>query len=203
MITARQRIYEFIRGKGRVSVAELSRALRMTPANVRHHLSILIDEGAVVIAGTNPTRSRGRPTFLFELSMQARQNNLGELTGALLDEVLEDVTEVERSAALKSVAQRISSGKNIPNASLTQRLQQAVRHLNEHHYQARWEAHAEAPHIILGHCPFAEIISEHPELCQIDKYQLEELLNTPVLQKLKLAQDSRGGRYCLFILKEQ
>jgi predicted ArsR family transcriptional regulator len=87
-------------------------------------------------------------------------------------------------------------------ASLTHRLYQAIQRLNQMGYQARWEAHSEAPRLLLGHCPYAAILSKHPELCQMDAYLLEELMGVPADQIKKLAQDSRGARYCLFIARK-
>jgi predicted ArsR family transcriptional regulator len=171
----------------------------MTSANVRHHLSILLDEGAIQVAGKRQAHGPGRPSFLYMLTDQVRQHNLGVLASALLREQLESTDGEAQSRALKSIARRLGGGKAGPtNASLTQRLQRAVERLNQQHYDARWEAHAEAPQIILGHCPFAEILPDHPELCRIDSYQLEGLLGAPVRHKAKLARDSRGRTYCLF-----
>jgi predicted ArsR family transcriptional regulator len=82
---------------------------------------------------------------------------------------------------------------------MTQRLAKAVLRLNELGYQARWEAHSEAPHVILGHCPYALILPEHPELCQMDAHLLESLLGQPARQTKKLAVDSNGKHYCQFI----
>jgi predicted ArsR family transcriptional regulator len=67
-------------------------------------------------------------------------------------------------------------------------------------YQARWEAHADAPRLTLGHCPYAAILPEHPELCALDAALLETLLGAPATQVAKLARDGRGGMYCLFVI---
>jgi len=81
---------------------------------------------------------------------------------------------------------------------LTQALYQSVQQLNEMHYQARWEARAEAPRVILGHCPYASVLTEHPEICQLDASLLEEMLGQPVEQAARLAKDGRGMTYCAF-----
>jgi predicted ArsR family transcriptional regulator len=51
---------------------------------------------------------------------------------------------------------------------------------------------------MLGYCPYADILPEHPELCSLDGYFLEELLGTPVTQISKLTTDERGISSCTF-----
>ncbi len=70
-------------------------------------------------------------------------------------------------------------------------------------YNARWEAHAEAPQVLLGHCPYRAIIQEHPELCKMDKYLLESLLDQQVDQIAKLEKDNQGIKWCVFALRPQ
>lgn len=199
MKTIRARILDLLQTKGRLSAVELSQALRMTPANARHHLSILINEGVVEVAGQRSPQGRGRPTQLYTLTQQSRRNNLGGLANALLEELLGLLPEEERAAILMRTAERLAGGQPKGGLSLTQRLSQAIHQLNGAHYQARWEAHAEAPYIILGHCPYAEILPDHPELCQLDALLLGTLLGAPVRQTAKLAKDGLGGTFCRFL----
>ena len=58
-------------------------------------------------------------------------------------------------------------------------------------YQAHWEAHVENPRIMLGHCPYSAILDHHPEICQMDGYVLEALLDAPVKQVEKLSYQSK------------
>ena len=210
MTTSRKSILDYLQNKPQATAIELSRALKMTPANVRHHLGILIEEGAVELATRVPPHGRGRPALLFTLTQKSHGNNLDGLSHALLKAYIEDRSVEKRSQMLRHIASYLAmSDENKPvsqpasqPASLTHRLYQAIQHLNKMGYQARWEAHREAPRLLLGHCPYATILQEHPELCQIDAYLLEELLGVPVDQIKKLAQDSRGARYCLFIARK-
>jgi predicted ArsR family transcriptional regulator len=200
MSSTRQRIMDHLQVKRFATATDISRALRMTSANVRHHISILLDEGVVEIAGQRPSRGRGRPTQIFTLTQQAQQHNLDGLASALLHEFVEARPLEEGSSHLLQVAKRLKGDPHKTSSNLTQRLYQAVQRLNELHYQSRWEAHAEAPLLILGHCPFAAILPQHPELCQMDAYLIEELTNVKATQCAKLQQDTRGATYCMFIV---
>ncbi len=199
MTSTRQLILDYLKQKPVATAQEISRALDTTAANIRHHLSILILEGAVDVVGERPTHQRGRPSQLYMLASQARQNNLGILADALLDELLSSTPEDKRLEFLRRLAQRLT-GPVESGGNLTQRLYLAIRRLNELQYRARWEARLNAPFVILGHCPYSMILTDHPELCQMDCNILEGLLATPVKQVEKLAVDNQGASYCRFLV---
>ena len=198
LMTTRARIIEYLERSGQSTSDEIGRALNIPPANVRHHLRSLLNEGVVVAEG-GLIQGRGRPARLFGLSTQVKSHNLDLLASAALQALLEDVSSTVQKTKLGEVANRIAPPREPSQAnSLTVRLTQTIRRLNELNYQARWEAHREAPRIILGHCPYAAILDEHPEMCQIDALVIQNLLAAPPRQLKKLARDSRGSHYCLF-----
>ncbi len=179
MKTARQILLEYLQSKKVASASELSRGLRMSAANARHHLAILLSEGAIELVGTRPGRGRGRPSQLYSLSGQANRHNLDCLADALLQEALSSIPLNERAGYLVKIARKLSGGNHPVAASRhpTQRLNHAVQVLNQMNYQARWEAHSDSPRVIFGHCPYAAIHSAHPELCQMDAVLLGELMD--------------------------
>ena len=177
----------------------------MTPANARHHLAILEEQGLVEVAGQRSEKTRGRPAQLYRLSEQAIGDNLDQLASALLHELISGVTADERKEILQRVANRMRGDPILedaqkPAAQLAQRLYQAIQRLNELKYQARWEAHSDGPRVVLGHCPYAAILPEHPMICQLDRQLLEEFLELPVKQTARLASDARGATYCMFVI---
>lgn len=201
MKTSRQRLLEYIQNHQVVTSRELSRALKMTAANARHHLTILEEQGLVEVVGERPPRGRGRPARLYSLSAQALGYGLHELNAALLDELLSEKGDVQIQDTLERIAQRLvgSMSENESDSSLTQRLYHSVQRLNELGYQAHWEAHADGPQVILGRCPYASLLCDHPELCRMDAALLEELLGIRAVQTAKLAVDRNGERFCKFI----
>ncbi len=233
MKTARQHVLEYLQAHRAVTIGELSQALKTTEANIRHHLSILQEQGLARVAGERPPAGRGRPAKLFGPSEQALGNNLDLLTDILLDELARGsnsdgsngyLARVGGEMANRIAGQRgateinrsrkpaIGAGENKRNTpqmtdrpplaktggSLSQRLYETVRQLNQYHYQARWEAHRDAPRLILGHCPYSAVIEQHPELCQADAILLNALLHAEVHQLARLARDRQGILYCMF-----
>jgi predicted ArsR family transcriptional regulator len=199
-MSTRAQILEYLQKKGPASAGELARALKTTLANVRHHLSILEQEGVVEVAAQRPPGGRGRPSLLYDLTRRVRSHNLDLLASALLKTLLVPLPPAERAASLRQVACHLAGESPPPALHLTRRLNAAVERLKRLNYQARWEAHAQAPHVLLGHCPYSAILPQHPELCQMDGFLLEALCAAPARLVKKLASDGRGGTYCLFLI---
>ena len=71
MKTVRERILEYIRSHRAVTVAELSQAFQMTPANARHHLATLLEQGLLQVVADRPASGKGRPAHIYAISEQA------------------------------------------------------------------------------------------------------------------------------------
>jgi predicted ArsR family transcriptional regulator len=201
MKSTRQRLLDLLEKQQTATASELSRALQVTEADVRHHLAALRRAGTVASleedGQAGRPAGRGRPARRYRLAERALEDNYEALAGALLDEVLAREAAEARTTFLKRIAARLAGGAQ-PEGSLAKRLVQAAQRLNELHYQARWEARPGAPQVTLGRCPYAALLPEHPELCQMDAALLEALLGAPVIQTEKLARDARGATYCRF-----
>lgn len=209
MKTSRQRVLDYIEQHRVATIADISRAMQMTPANARHHVSILEDQGLVEVIGKRAGPGRGRPSNLYGIAEQAVGNNLSRLAGALLDELLADRTPAEVQVGIERLAARLvddlclERGESKPAGNLTQRLYSAVQCLNEMRYQSRWEARAEGPRLILEHCPYAAILEQHPELCRMDEALIEDLVGNPVRLSARLVRDARGNPHCIFLMGEK
>ena len=197
MKSTRHRLLDYLGSKQVATSTELSRVLQVTSADARHHLNLLLKEGLIQIIGEKQPQGPGRPAKIYSLSQKQKQDNLVLLVEALLQVITSENFSRGQSKLIRQIAEYIR-GPTKYNGNLTQRLYLAINRLNELNYQARWEAHQQAPRIILGNCPYASIVNNHPEICQIDKYLLESLLIIPVEQEYKLIRDDREYTYCLF-----
>jgi predicted ArsR family transcriptional regulator len=195
--TSRLRVLDHLRKHQTASAMELSRALGMTRANARHHLVILEENDLVQVIGSRK-EGRGRPVNLYALSRHVLGDGLDELSHMLLDEWLGNMPEAQKEAALRTVVRRLAKQASGP---LTVRLAETVKRLSQLHYQARWEAGAIGAHVILGHCPYAAIIDNHPELCRMDAFLLEESLGLSAEQIAKLERPGQGMPQCIFLMK--
>lgn len=166
------------------SAEDLAQLLNKTRANIQYHLKQL--ENSLLIHQVTPKHKyidRGRPRLYYALMQAERPNNLVQLAHALLN--VNRAVFVSDQDLLKRIAHEILPGLgNI--SSETARLNRLIKELSGRGYQARWEAHAAGPEILFRNCPYASILPEHPELCQIDSFLLEENLGRPYIQLARI-----------------
>jgi predicted ArsR family transcriptional regulator len=193
-ITTRHKILDYLKRNRTVSSRELARALQMTPANARYHLGILAADGRVE-AISQRQEGRGRPEKVYRLAGTLVGDNLSVLVEALL-------TEAGGKVDIEALGKRIAGGSPGSSQPLMRRLSSVVGRLNTMRYQARWEAGAAGPRIILGHCPYSAVIQGHPELCQMDLALLGELLSGELRQTAKLEIGAGDLPFCVFALKQ-
>ncbi len=192
LITTRQKVLFHLRKTRSASAREIARTLDMSAPNVRHHLGVLVSDGRVEVNAVYQHGGRGRPEKVYSLSQAVLGDNLSVLADALLDEKVN----------LEVVGERIAQSHGlvgIANQPLAKRLSALVDKLNEMSYQARWEAGAEGPRVILGRCPFAKVVEKHPELCRLDVSLLEKALGRPIGQITKAGISARG--LCPFVFR--
>ncbi len=191
MTTARQKVLSYFDKARTASVREISRALKMSPATVRHHLRILTSDGRLEMVYVRGRDSRGRPEKVYSLPRASLGDNLPALSDALL-------TEAGSSVRMEALARHFTGEANIANQPLMKRLSLTVEKINPMNYHAHWEAGPDGPRVIFGHCPYAAIIEKHPELCQMDEAMLKEWLEQPVTQIFKMGRD--GSSVCIFAI---
>ena len=189
MTTTRQKVLTHLKKTRFASAREIARALKMSAPNVRHHLSVLCADGRIESAETRLRESRGRPEKVYSLSQAALGDNLALLADALLEE--------NQKSKVENLAARILPPAQFTNLPIPKRLALLIEKLNAMNYQARWEAAAEGPRVILGRCPYAKIIAGHPELCQLDAAMLKGALEKDVEQVAKM-EKQHGA--CVFKL---
>lgn len=197
MQSTRQSILDFLSARGSASALQMAQAFAMSVQNLRRHLHILQQRG-LIAERQMPKEGRGRPQLRYMLTTQAQPDHLAGLSSALLHGL--------RANGLRPLAQRLAGtqgGQSRPARNTSQRLLSAIQRLEPLGYRPRWEARTGGPQVVLGHCPFAAIIEQHPELCQVDGYMLEELLGTDAEQTSKLQPGPQGTLQCMFRIKER
>lgn len=174
MTTSRQKILTHLKKTRAATAREIARALKLSPPNVRHHLSVLGSDGRVEVTGLRESERRGRPEKLYSLAQSALGDNLSVLVEALLA----DKVNARRVGARMAQSQGLTDLSTVD--PVAKRLTLLVEKLNEMHFQARWEAGAEGPRVLFGRCPYAKVIAAHPEICQMDAAMLEAALSRPI-----------------------
>ncbi len=200
MPSTRKRILDYLTAHRAASAATLASAMQMTASNARYHLARLEDEGLIEPTGEPLSDGPGRPARTYRLVR--RDHNLDRLASALLQTLTMDRSQADLENTLKSVVEHLEGATTLTAGRLAQKLVLAIGRLNRLNYQARWEAHAQAPQITLGHCPYTDIIEAHPELCVMDAQLIQSMIDQPVNQTAKLERDQSGRRFCRFIVRQ-
>jgi predicted ArsR family transcriptional regulator len=195
MTTARQKILAYFAKSRTASAREISRALKMSPAAVRHHLRVLASDGRLEMTSVRERDARGRPEKVYSLPRAALGNNLAALSDTLLTEAS---SRIQTEALAGQLARRLMGEAGFADQPLAKRLNLTVEKFNQMNYHAHWEAGSEGPRILFGHCPYAAILEKHPELCQMDQAMLKELMGQPARQIFRTGKD--GSSVCVFVM---
>lgn len=195
--TSRQEILQFLIKNRTATASEVARAMQMTPANARRHLSLMAADGRIEAFHTSQG-ARGRPVKVYRPCPRSSAQDREWLVRALLEAIPAD----RRAAAL------IDIGGSIPitrgedgramDRRLVPRLNDAIVRLNEMGYVARWEAGVTGPRVILARCPFESLVEEYPELCSMDRSLLQAWSARGIVQTAKLEHGLGGMRHCVF-----
>ncbi len=182
MQATRQHILNYLKEHGQATVDELTAVLGLTSVTVRHHLDILRSEGLVSAPVAQHRTTRGRPHHVFALTPQAASHfpkNYAELTRTLIDEIKAQATI---NVVFEGVARRMTADLPTPNPAepLETRLDRAVVFLNARGYGAHWEHTPEGYLLHTHNCPYATVVTHHPELCGLDTALMHNLLGVPL-----------------------
>lgn len=177
-MTARQKVLTYLTKNRTASAREISRGLKMSIETVRHHLRVLVADGRLEVESVRGREGRGRPEKAYSLPQAALGDNLSALSEALL-------AEAGSSVRVEALAKRLAGDVGFASQPAAKRLNLLVEKLNQMHYHAHWEAGAEGPRVLFGHCPYAAIVGRHPELCEMDASLLTLLAARPVLREAR------------------
>ena len=194
--TTRNQILDYLQAHETASAIELAHAMGMTIPNIRHHLAALLAGQAIEVVRPSSRAGRGRPTYRYQLIPRLMPHNLDRLCLALLETLLAGCPEAEQKVVIQRLVDHLAPRQLPGSAHLSQKLSQAIQELNQMKYQARWEAHADAPRVYFNHCPYQAILPGLPALCAIDSALLENLTGLPAFQATQIG----SARSCLFYI---
>lgn len=189
--SSRHKVLAYLTRTRTASVREIARVLKMSPANVRHHLRVLVSDGRLELASVREREGRGRPEKIYSIPRAALGDNFSMLSDALL-------TEAGNKVRVEALAKRIVGESGFASQPIVKRLNLVVEKLNQMNYHARWEAGREGPRVILGHCPYAAIIEGHPELCKMDAVLLNDMMGQSAEQVSQTGREKSLA--CVFVI---
>ena len=198
--TIRSKILDYLKKNLSASALELSTVLGVTKPNIQYHVKKLLQEnmieGIEEFSISAEQRDRGRPEKYYRLSVSKTPDNFAYLSKLLLSCLLEQNSS---KGNIQNIAGLFDLGiqkKSTP----ADMLNKAINKLNEYQYAAHWEIHHHGPQIIFKNCPYARLISEFPQLCEMDRLILEKNVFCKAVQINKIDPFDQNPSLCVFQL---
>jgi predicted ArsR family transcriptional regulator len=195
----RSRVLRAVSARGPVTAAELGRLLELTPAAVRRHLDVLVEQGAITEhESTAAPRGRGRPARAYVMG-EAGHEALGTDYDSLALEVLHHLTAQLGSGAVaefvrerlrgteERYAERLATVGDDPAA----RAELLVEALTEDGFAASarpvGSGGFSGVQLCQGHCPVRHVAAQFPEFCEAETDAFSRLLGVHVQRLATLA----------------
>ncbi len=203
MQPTRKRILEIMRDCEACTVEHLASELTLTTVTVRHHLDILAKEGLVEMAETRRRDLPGRPQHIFKLTTCAHDRfpkNYQELSMLMLDEIKDTLSASQLETMMQGMATRMAAQARLPGADAKpeQRLNAAVKYLNDCGYAAEWSHEGEQFLLSTRNCPYHAASKQHSELCNMDLMLVSQLLGAKADRRERMAE---GDHVCSYVIK--
>jgi DeoR family suf operon transcriptional repressor len=204
MQETRSQILSFLKAHGSASVDHIVTHLNhvrgpITHVTVRHHLARLLAEG--LVTSTPLSRSTpGRPQLVYQLTPRGESlfpNNFRRLVEGLIEQVQSTLTQEQVNVIFEGLGARMAQSAGIDGATMPERLQQVVDHLNQLGYQANWEPCPEGFLLHTYSCPYHRIDREGSTLCRMDMAFVASMLG--VVPRLARHM-SQGGSSCSYLI---
>jgi predicted ArsR family transcriptional regulator len=194
--STRGQIVTLLRRSSR-TVDELAQELNLTHTAVRAHLASLERDGLVM--QSSERRGSGKPSSVYDLT-EASEYLFPKSYGLYLDQLLDILGERkpadEVGTLLREVGRRIAEQRTIPPGDLPVRLDEAAQVLNELGGLMERETEGETLCIRGYRCPFAAVVQEHPEVCDLAESLVTELVGVPIQEQC----GRTGPEPCRFVV---
>jgi predicted ArsR family transcriptional regulator len=181
MQRTRKLILDYINRHGPSTVDDLAQAAGVVPVTIRAHLAVL-ERDSLVIGREVRTGRAGRPRIYYALTPQAREvfpKGYDHLALRLLRAM---TTDDSRAGLLKEAGAEWAETvrRTLLSDDLEQRVVAAISALDQTGCEAEWLDEQGQLLVKFHNCPYSSIVADFPELCDMERTFLEDLLGVPV-----------------------
>jgi predicted ArsR family transcriptional regulator len=171
---------------------------------VRHHLNVLYGEKLVSTSSVRRKSQPGRPQQLYALTEAADElfpEDYYHLAAYLLAEVKASLDTSGLDELLRHMAARMMAGapQLRHGQAPDERLGLLVQLLGDQGFTARWTAQGDDYVVRVLACPYRQIARQHPEVCQLDRHIIAEMLKADPVRLTCLAQ---GDEQCTYRIRQ-
>ncbi|MEY4972884.1 MAG: hypothetical protein RL399_841 [Actinomycetota bacterium] len=197
-LSTRNAVARSVLENGPSTAVAIGERLGLTPAGVRRHLDLLIEDG--ILEAREPhsalVRGRGRPSKVFVMTDQGREkfeHSYDDLAVAALKFItaqsgphLVSIFAKFRADEMGRRAESVISKKRDRSTALAE-------FLTQEGYAATVQSRGLGEEICQHHCPIAHVAAEFPQLCEAETELFSKVLGTHVQ---RLATIAHGDGVC-------
>jgi predicted ArsR family transcriptional regulator len=180
--------------RSRQTITSLSNALRLTDNAVRLHIAALRRDGIVEDVGTQRDTG-GKPARLYGLTREGEEL-FPKAYALVLSKLVEEIVRTEgRERAielLRAVGAQAATGART-GANPQQRMDAAAGVFRDLGADAQVEKTAEGWRLQAYGCPLSAVTADHPEMCELGKALVEEVVGAQVTECCERGTHPRCG----------
>lgn len=192
---AERKFLEELRKLRSATVSDICDAIGVTATAVRQRLTPLQARG--LIEREEVKTGRGRPHHTYKISdegSKALGNNYGELALVLWRELSKIDNPTVKEELVKSLKASLVEryGNQVDGVNAEERMEQLRETLVSKGFNVEIDTVSELPVLRENNCPYLELASNDPSICELEKTVFEEILGANV----KLTQCCLDGHSC-------
>jgi predicted ArsR family transcriptional regulator len=182
----RRQIYLFARDGDGVTAGEIAKRFALHANVARHHLDKLAAGGYLEVNLDHSPSGAGRPSKRYRRSARATTLEIPPRPDELMVTLLVRALSLLEPTVAETMAEQVGEeyGRMLASQMAPGDSQRSSRAamlavadaLTAHGFAAHAETKQASMSIISDHCPFGEIVSEHPVLCAVDRGMVQGLM---------------------------
>ena len=180
MQRTRKLILDHINRHGASAVGDLTEAAGVVAVTVRAHLAVLEREGLVTGREVRTGRA-GRPRIHYELTQEA-QDVFPKGYDRLARRLLQTLGSEARNGLISETAAAWAAAvaATVEQGDRRDVVRAAIEALNETGSEAEWSDGDGRAQVRLHNCPYPNIVQSFPQICDMERAFLQDLLQLPV-----------------------
>lgn len=203
MTSTKDRILTTLLERQSATIAELAEIVGINGISVRHHLINLQADG--LVASEEERHGVGRPRFSYRLTNKGIEqfpSNYLRLTDHILEEMKLSCSSDQLSDFFTRIGLNLAKKHrtNDETAPLDNQLDDLSRRLVDEGYRLSWERVDGRIELYNKNCPYYNIASTHPEICQIDHTMFSNVLTKPAVSQNCIIH---GDSQCVFSIVDE
>jgi predicted ArsR family transcriptional regulator len=165
------------------TVNNIAQTLGLAPISVRYHLNLLERDNLIAIKKVRGTV--GRPFNTYAITDTGRER-LPHSYDLLAERMLTQIKQIAKPEQVemmfRSMAETITASRQqqMAGSTIPEKIDSLVDLLGAEGFLAHWEQ-SNGDYVLKEyHCPYQRVRQNHPEICELDKQIISNMLQAPV-----------------------